>query len=209
MARDDRDLQDVAAERPRSRTDRLEGGRSPAGEPINPQWRSTRTSGRTRSVRSIPTSGQDFALWLQFGGWRFVLAVGAIVVVIALLIILTGQPAAEPLAGGDIEPTLAPASQPSLLQTPLPTITMAPASPTAPPAVTGVRFRVTGTGAEGLFLRPEPNTNGPPLKTLPEGSEVTIIGEDSVQSDRVWKHVRDAVGAEGWVAADFVREVGP
>src|SRR5262245_47101842 len=103
MARDDRDLQDIGAERPRGRTDRLEGGRSPAGEPINPQWRSTRTSGRNRAVRSIPTSGQDFALWLQFGGWRFVLAVGAIVVVIALLIILTGQPAADPLAGGEVE----------------------------------------------------------------------------------------------------------
>jgi uncharacterized protein YgiM (DUF1202 family) len=107
------------------------------------------------------------------------------------------------------QPTEEPISAPITLQTPQATVTPFPATtPTSVPlATTGARFRVTGTGTEGLFLRPEPTTDGAPIATLPEGSEVTIIGEDSVKPDRVWKHVRDAGGAEGWVAADFLQPI--
>jgi len=48
-----------------------------------------------------------------------------------------------------------------------------------------------------------------PIKTLPEGTIVTVVGEDSVQPDRVWKRVRDPEGAEGWAAADYLAPVTP
>jgi SH3 domain-containing protein len=80
--------------------------------------------------------------------------------------------------------------------------------PTAPASAPGlVQFRVVNTGGTGLSMRPEPNTNTQPLKTLPEGMIVTIIGDDSVGADRVWKHVRDPDGTEGWVVSDFLQSV--
>jgi hypothetical protein len=79
--------------------------------------------------------------------------------------------------------------------------------PTAPASTPGARFRVFNTGGTGLSVRPEPTTNSQPLKTLPEDTIVTIIGDDSVGPDRVWKHVRDPDGAEGWVGADFLQPV--
>jgi hypothetical protein len=155
----------------------------------------------------MPTSGQDFVIWLQDGGWRFVLAIAALIFFVTVFLIFTGQPseAGDPLA----EPTLAPINE-LLVATPLPTVT--PAAAVAAPttaSVTGAKFIVSGTGSEGLFLRADPSTALPPVKTLPEGSEVTIIGEDVIKPERVWKHIRDAQGAEGYAAADFLRAVGP
>jgi Bacterial SH3 domain len=206
MRRDDRDPQDMASEQPRRGTDRLDGGGAPAGEPINPGWRNARTTGRnSKPMRTIPTSSQDFVVWLQYGGWRFVMATVVIVGMIALMIILTSSPT-DP-ADTFIDEPLTAANDPIVVNTPLPTVTPAPALPTQLPAVTGAKFRVTGTGAEGLFLRPEPSTANPPLLTIEEGAEVTIIGEDRVQPDRVWKHVKTAQGSEGWVAADFLKPI--
>lgn len=210
MDRDDRDPQDIAAERrPRSRTDRLGGGAADddAGQTLNPQWRTSRTSGRTRANSAIPTSGQDFVFWLQYGGWRFVLAAFLLVLVVAAFMLMTGQP--EGTANPEVEPTFEPTTQ-SIFnnQTPLPTVTppIATVAPTSSP--TGAIFRVTGTGTEGLFLRPQPSSDGAPLKTLPDGSEVTVIGEDVINT-RTWKHIRDAQGAEGYAAADFLQPVAP
>jgi hypothetical protein len=93
-----------------------------------------------------------------------------------------------------------------------PTVTPEPLTSTlslTPTTPLNVRLRVQGTGALGLFLRPEPNRNSTPIKTLPEGTIVTVVGEDSVQPDRVWKRVRDPEGAEGWAAADYLAPVTP
>jgi hypothetical protein len=70
-----------------------------------------------------------------------------------------------------------------------------------------VRFRVVGTGSEGLFIRSDHETGSEPIKTLPEGTIVTIIGSDFSAPDRVYKHIRDPEGTEGWAAADFLRPV--
>jgi hypothetical protein len=208
MDRDDRDPQDISSERrPRSRTDRLGGGAADdePGPTINPQWRTSRTTGRTRANSAIPTSGQDFVFWLQYGGWRFVLAAFLLVLVVAAFMLMTGQSAGT--LDPEVEPTLAPANEAIFVQTPLPTVTppIATIAPTSAP--TGAIFRVTGTSTEGLFLRPQPNSDGAPLKTLPEGTEVTVIGEDVINT-RTWKHIRDAQGAEGYAAADFLQPVG-
>lgn len=209
MARDDRDLQDTTAERPPRRTDRLDSGGGAAGEPINPQWRSSRsTSTRNRPARAIPTSGQDFALWLQYGGWRIILAAVAVIGIVGVLIILTGQPT-EPLSGEDVQPTLVSANEGIIIRTALPTVTPPALSPTPIPAATGAKFVVTGTGSEGLFLRAGPTSTDQILMTMPEGSVVTIIGEDEVKPDRVWKHVRTSDGQEGWAGSDWLKPSGP
>jgi hypothetical protein len=172
-------------------------------------WRADRAQ-RGRRTSSMPFSRQEFALWLQHGGLQIVLIVAGITVALIVGILLW--------RGGRPLPLATPTPEPAVVNLPmlqsLPTVTPAisPTESIAPQGVggtgstgEGARFQVTGTGTEGLFLRPDHNTTNPPLKTLQDGSIVTIIGEDFSGPDRVWKHIRDAEGTEGWAAADFLK----
>ncbi len=178
-------------------------------EPVNPAWRRTRSAGRPS--RGGASFSQELILWLQHDGWKFVLAAMAIVLLGVVLFVLSQSGTPEPLPQRSVgsEP------QPQIVLTPLPeqpTVTPDPITSTltlTPTTPVNVQLRVQGTGALGLFLRPEPNANNVPIKTMPEGTIVTVVGEDSVQPDRVWKRVRDAEGAEGWAAADYLVPVTP
>jgi hypothetical protein len=132
-----------------------------------------------------------------------ILAAVAVVGIVGILIILTGQPT-TPL-GDPAQPTLAPANEGIIIRTALPTVTPPALSPTPIPAPTGAKFTVTGTGSEGLFLRAGPTSTDQIVTTMPEGSVVTIIGEDKVQPERVWKHVKTSDGQEGWAGADWLK----
>jgi hypothetical protein len=191
-------------------TDRLGASRPPAADPVNPDWRGSRVTRRNRRSQRLPSSRQEFILWLQFGGWRALLAAIVLVVFLIGLIYITrapknattpfGRPTvpASVTGAGGASGTLPPIASPT------PGVRL-PTSTTVTSPVGGAKFQVVNTGAEGLFLRPDHNTNLPPIKTLPDGSVVTITGPDFSGPDRVWKHVRDAEGAEGWVAADFLQ----
>lgn len=216
MAREDRDPYETRTTRTPHRgdtepTDRAgAGGRAADADPLNPDWRGSRVTRRNRRSQTIPSSRQEFALWLQYGGWRIVAAAAALVLLLVLMIYFSRSPRQVPTstptevavsAGGGVGGAGLPA---------LPSAT-ASISPTLAPAANanagGAQFRVINTGAEGLFLRPDHSTDGPPVKTLAEGALVTIIGQDYIAPDRVWKNVRDAEGSEGWVAADFLQAV--
>jgi hypothetical protein len=210
MSREEHDPEDMRTTRPSRRksqpTDRLPD-LVDYGDPVNPNWRSDRVAGRNRKGQALPSSRQEFMLWLQYGGWR-ILAIGAAIAIIVIfgLIFFSQNFSQNP------RPLALPTEDPFTGQT-LPELPSAtpPISATtqlaSPGASGGAQFRVFNTGSDGLFLRSEPNTNNQPLKTLPEGMVVTIIGDDSVGPDRVWKHVRDPDGTEGWVAADFLQPV--
>ncbi len=178
-------------------------------EPVNPAWR--RTRGARRPARGGASFSHELILWLQSDGWKFVLAAIAIVLAGVVLFLLSQAAAPEPLPPRNV----ASEPQPQIVLTPLPeqpTVTPDPLTSTlalTPTTPLNVQLRVQGTGALGLFLRPAPNANNTPIKTLPEGAIVTVVGEDSVQPDRVWKRVRDAEGAEGWAAADYLVPVTP
>ena len=171
-------------------------------------WRADRAQ-RGQRTSSMPFSRQEFALWLQHGGLRIVLIVAGItgVVIIFLLLWRGGRPlplAATPEPVASI-PTLFP-SLPSVTPAISPTESIAPQGVGGTGTTEGgARFQVTGTGTEGLFLRPDHNTASPPIKTLQEGVIVTIIGEDFSGPDRVWKHIRDPEGTEGWAAAEYLK----
>ena len=188
-------------------TERLDGLEGEYGEPIRQDWRSGRTTHRPRRSTTLPSSRDELAIWLQRGGWRMALLVAGVaaVVILALILIRPRQPLqaslTTPEAITDLNaeiPTLPDAATAASIQATEPATTT---------TTSGAKFKVFNTGDQGLFLRSDPNTNNQPLKTLPEGTIVTIVGEDSVQPDRVWKHVRDPDGTEGWVAADYVQAV--
>ncbi|MDW8214889.1 MAG: SH3 domain-containing protein [Roseiflexaceae bacterium] len=178
-------------------------------EPLNREWRRARIS--RRPSRSGASFSQELILWLQNDGWKFVLAAIAIVLAGVVLFMLSQAGSPEPLPPRNV----ASEPQPQIVLTPLPeqpTVTPAPLTSTialTPTTQVNVQLRVQGTGTLGLFLRPAPNVNNTPIKTLPEGTIVTVVGEDSVQPDRVWKRVRDPEGAEGWAAADYLVPVTP
>jgi hypothetical protein len=215
MDRDEYDPDDARTTRSGRRqnppTDRLNPSEVGYDAQSSRNWRADRAA-RGRRTSSMPFSRQEFALWLQHGGLRIVLIVGCIagLLIAGVLLWRGGQPLARPT------PTPSPvAANLPLLQS-LPTVTplISPTEALAPQGVggtsgagtgDGARFQVTGTGAEGLFLRPDHSTTSTAIKTLTEGTIVTIVGEDFSGPDRVWKHVRDADGTEGWAAADFLK----
>jgi len=217
MGREERDPQDARTTRSTRRTteptDRLDDAEPAFNDPVNPDWRGARTTRRGRRSQGLPSSRQEFVLWLQYGGWRVLLAAGVLVVVLIGLIYLTRLPsnASSPFARPTESAAVADAPilplQPSVTPRVItPTLEIAQ-NGTGAGAAGGAQFRVFNTGPEGLFLRPDHTTEGTPLKTLPDGSIVTVIGEDFSAPDRVWKHVKDAAGTEGWVAAEFLQAV--
>jgi len=217
MGREERDPQDARTTRSTRRTtqpmDRLDDAEPALNDPVNPDWRGARTMRRGRRSQGLPTSRQEFVLWLQYGGWRVLLAAGVLVVVLIGLIYLTRRPssASSPFAQPTESAALGAAPilplQPSVTPRVItPTLEIAQNGTGAGTTSGGAQFRVVNTG-DGLFLRPDHSVDGTPLKTLNDGSIVTVVGDDFSAPDRVWKHVRDAAGTEGWVAAEFLQAV--
>ena len=170
-------------------------------EPVNPGWRSERSGSRRATRRGpLPTSPQEFQLWLQAGGWRYVagIAVLTVVLLIALLAFARSEQRQAGLDGSQLAPTTGAVSG-AVPLTQLPTVTLPPATPTGPR-----RFVVQNTGIEGLLLRPAPSRANDPLATLPDGTVVEQIDEDLTAETIAWRHVRAADGQEGYVAADFL-----
>lgn len=190
------------------RTERL----NPSGddwserEPVNPGWRSERATGRRAARRgALPSSPQEFQLWLQAGGWRYLAGIAALLVVLLIALLAfarNGQreaglpPIEERTTSG---PVLGVGGDNPAAPDALPTVTPAPPTPAAPQF-----FIVTGTDGLGLFLRPEPSTAGAPITTLPDGTRLEQIGDDVPGGDYVWRHVRAPDGTEGYVAVDFL-----
>lgn len=174
-------------------------------EPVNPGWRNERSTGRKPARRgALPSSPQEFQLWLQAGGWRYLAGIAALVVVLLIALLAfarNDQREAGLPPVGEEQPAV---SQPVLggagsESDALPTVTPAPPTPAQPSF-----FVVTGTAGQGLFLRPQPSTEGDPLTTLPDGTRVEQVGEDVPGADRVWRKVRAPDGQEGYVAVDFL-----
>ncbi len=192
------------------RTARLsaEDGQWEEREPINPGWRSERTSSQRSQRRGpIPASPQEFQLWLQTGGWRYIAMIGVLLVVLLIALLAFARTDQREAGLGFEQPGPTAAAEGTLPANGdlpvdvLPTVTPAP-TPAQPQ-----RFVVTGTGAEGLFLRPQPSIEGSPLATLPDGTTVEQIGADVSNADRLWRQVRAPDGLEGYVAADFLTPV--
>ena len=175
-------------------------------------WRSDR---RRPGTTPTPDSGRMPAMtlqrattWLSKGGWKF-MAAGAVALLLLLIFLLAqNKPAATnsvatrptPTTAGSLNansPAPIEQADPNVVATQVPTVP----DQSQPPASTGARFAVSGTGTEGLFLREQPG--GTTLKTLPEGSPVEKLGEQEVDGV-LWFNVREAGGLEGWSSSQFL-----
>jgi uncharacterized protein YgiM (DUF1202 family) len=110
-----------------------------------------------------------------------------------------------------ITPTITPTSAVPPTSTPAPTSATTPTS--VPPATTTApeaepeRVDVSGTSNQGANLRADPGLTGRLLRNVPEGTRLTIVGDDQDADGRTWRHVRDDAGTEGWLVADAVTTV--
>jgi hypothetical protein len=184
-------------------------------------WRSERRRGTSptpsASGRMPVVTQQRVASWLTNGGWKIVAGAAVALVVLLVFMLLTNTP--DGTTGG--VPTAVPGANTglgTLNATPGPITlgdppTTAPVDPNQPatdpnqPAVdpnqpaAGARFAVAGTGTEGLFLRDIPGGNI--LKTMPEGTAVEKLGEQSIDGV-LWFNIREPGGLTGWSSSAFL-----
>ena len=128
----------------------------------------------------------------------------------ALLLIACAGPSRPPATP---TPPAGPVVLATAIPTALPTATRTAPTPIAPPMLPSTvqpvqteTVRVTNTGGQGLTLRQTPG--GAVIRGLPDGTLLSLTGEEQVAGDRLWRKVRDAQGREGWVAAEFLTAEG-
>ena len=63
---------------------------------------------------------------------------------------------------------------------------------------------VQGTGKAGLNLRKKAAKSAGIIVTMPEGTELTVVGGPEQADGLVWWKLRTADGKEGWGAADYL-----
>lgn len=79
----------------------------------------------------------------------------------------------------------------------------ATAAPTeSAPATPSNVVYVGNTDGEGVYLRKTPNMEDR-LQAYPDGTRLTIIGDDVEGDGQTWKHVRAPDGSEGYVPAQY------
>lgn len=177
-------------------------------DPVNPGWRRDRTTRHSTrrvprsAVLTMPNSAQDIPLWLQQGGWMFVAAISIIFILALILVLWMGRSArsSDPALG------LVNESESGLVSEGAATGVGSPDSMQLPTAVLpSSAFVVVNTDGLGLFLRASADSNSQIVATLPEGTRVEQIGEDTQGASYVWRQVRAPDGQEGWVAVDFLQ----
>ena len=111
--------------------------------------------------------------------------------------------ASAPPQGGrkQAKTTKPPASETAAAPAPAPTDAAAAAAAQPP---TPDRLRVAGTDGQGVNLRAGPSLTASRVKTVPEGALLSTTGDTRQADGHTWWNVRDAQGANGWVAAEFV-----
>ncbi|MGE3271933.1 MAG: SH3 domain-containing protein, partial [Chloroflexota bacterium] len=69
------------------------------------------------------------------------------------------------------------------------------------------RVEIYDTGTQGANLRAKPGRNGSVLRSVPDGSMLTIIGENQTVDGITWRNVQTEDGTQGWLAEEVVRTV--
>jgi hypothetical protein len=101
--------------------------------------------------------------------------------------------------------TPSPTAEPTAVASPSPVEESATVLPTSTATPGPLRVRVAETAGLGANLRQEPGTQERVLKTLPEGTELTIVGPDRDVEGRTWRNVRDPTDTIGWIVAEVLQ----
>lgn len=143
-------------------------GRAAGADPVNPDWRGSRATRKNRRTQGLPSSRQEFVLWLQYGGWRVVVAAVALLLLLLVTILYISRARRSACRSSASQPR----SRTSLLArvsracriSPAPSAARSARPPPPPAALGAAKFRVYQIHDQGLFLRPDHNTDQPPLR---------------------------------------------
>lgn len=101
-----------------------------------------------------------------------------------------------------------PEDSPTQVAVPKPAPSPLPAaSPETAEAPALQRLRIVNTQGQGANLRGAPGSQAPRLKVVPEGALVDLIAPGEEVGGLLWRQVRDAEGATGWIAAELLAPV--
>jgi hypothetical protein len=67
---------------------------------------------------------------------------------------------------------------------------------------------VGNTDGEGVYIRKTPAMDDR-IRAYPDGTQLTIIGDDVDADDQHWKHVRTPDGLEGYVPSIYTTAEAP
>jgi hypothetical protein len=110
-------------------------------------------------------------------------------------------------------PTVEPTSVPTAVATPTraaaaPTATAAPKPTATSEATQSNTVWVGNTDGEGVYLRKTPLMSDH-LAAYPDGTPLTIVGDDVDGDGHHWKHVKTPDGVEGYVPSEYTTAVQP
>ncbi len=72
--------------------------------------------------------------------------------------------------------------------------------PTPPPEY----VEIANTGGIGAYVRSTPSARAPGIRAWREGVVLQVIGPDREEEGRVWRHVQDPAGNQGWTPAEYL-----
>jgi hypothetical protein len=104
---------------------------------------------------------------------------------------------------------VAQAPVPPVVATMVPTPIPPPALVTPEPAPVAEKVKVALTNGLGVNMRLKAGERAQRIKTLPEGTVLEVVGADQSADGMVWRQVKDAAGATGWVSSKFVAKIQP
>ncbi len=115
----------------------------------------------------------------------------------------SGETAAVPFAllSGDAVTT--PAASLTMTATLTPTMTAVTATPTSRPQ--GAGYGIATVSSRGLNMRTGPGTNFPVIRSLVQGTPITVLGQDTTG---LWLYGRLADNTLGWVARAYTNYIG-
>jgi hypothetical protein len=118
-------------------------------------------------------------------------------------------------AASTAEPAAAPTSAPTVARAAASVVAAPSASPSAArPAATGApaaranTVYVGNTDSQGVFIRKTP-VMADRLRAYPDGTALTIAGDDVDGDGQHWRHVKTPDGVEGYVPAMYTVETPP
>lgn len=151
----------------------------------------------TSTLRSVNATDSAPIHWPS----AFVGLILAVCVVVGVSWLAAPRRLDRPVAVAAVE-TVAPPPVPTAIPTPIPAPVMTPV-----PAPVVEKVRVANTRGAGVNLRAKAGERAQRIKTMPEGSVLEVVGEDTAVDGLVWRNVKDATGASGWMAGQFLARV--
>ena len=150
------------------------------------------------------------------GGWspgRFSPAIALVALVVIAILVAAfvfarrdGGGAATPTAGVAGRPVIGPSSAPSATASVAASAAPATAAPkpssAAPASAEPKVYAVGNTDGDGVFLRRTPSLADRD-SAYPDGTLLTVIGEDVTAEGELWRHVRTPDGKTGYVPAKY------